>query len=374
MKEVSFVKAASFGNNFVIVDETQSTQLTEPEKSRYAYQAINVTYGVGSDNFLIIQPCSLKMLREINHARHYWDQLPDTASADFIFRMFEPNGDEALCCGNGLMCIANYLYRRYGIESCRIMTEVPTAAPKTITVGTDTLHGTNWANMGHPRRMPETLLDPSARIHVDNNMDYIKNLQVKFRLHDLIPFSRKRSVNLSGHLVFTGEPHWVILSDMGLSIPELAKMIFISSYPEDSNADTAEKRVAFGSWLVNHIGNYINREHRHLFPVGININFVRIGTKEGVLECRCFERGINRETLACGTGALAVSYVVRQLKLLDMEPLIVWPHRCRWEDPDAEIQVSEEPAGWRIKGKAQLLFEGNFLLQEPRERQLVAFP
>ena len=92
MKLVPFSKLTSFGNNFVIVDETHGNILSEIEKSDFAYQATNINFGVGSDNFLIVQSCTPETMREINRARGYWDTHPDSESADFIFRMFEPDG------------------------------------------------------------------------------------------------------------------------------------------------------------------------------------------------------------------------------------------------------------------------------------------
>ena len=54
MRRIPIYKYTSYGNNFVIVDETQGTILTESEKSRFAYPATNANFGVGADNFLVI--------------------------------------------------------------------------------------------------------------------------------------------------------------------------------------------------------------------------------------------------------------------------------------------------------------------------------
>ena len=70
MKSVPIAKYTSYGNNFVILDETQKSVLTESEKTRFAYQATNINFGVGSDNFLVIQPFRPDILEEINNARN----------------------------------------------------------------------------------------------------------------------------------------------------------------------------------------------------------------------------------------------------------------------------------------------------------------
>lgn len=369
MKEVPILKYTSYGNNFVIVDETQEPVLAEAEKSKFAYQATDINYGVGSDNFLVIQPCNLETLSDINNNRHYWDKAPDSKNADYIFRMFEPNGVEAFCCANGLMCIANYLNNRYGIESTRIMTEIPTPTPNVVSVGTLSNNGTSWANMGHPRPMPLELVNPIGTIPYDEIIDTIRDIKIGFRRHDLAPFSKQRALEISSYLVFTGEPHMVIFPDTDFSIKELSKLLFISSQKNTSQIENAEERISFGSWLVDHIGNYLNREYARLFPAGINVNFVREDKPSGALEYRCFERGIFRETLACGTGALAVSFVARQLNQLKTEQTILWPHRSRWHDPHAQILVQEDKTGWMLYGNPVILFEGAFLFKTNRNEQ-----
>ena len=370
MKNVPFFKSTSYGNNFVIVDETQTPILTEPEKSGFAYQATNINYGIGSDNFLIIQSCKPEILRDIQKARHYWDDLPDARTADYIFRMFEPNGVEAFCCANGLLCIASYLNHQYGIESAQVMTEMPTPRPKVVTIGTYPKSGTNWVNLGHPRRISPKIVDASITNPYDDAIDTIENIKITFRAHDLAPFSQEHSLKVSGYLVFTGEPHFVIFSDNGFSLKQLPEMIFISSNQDSSKMEKVEKRAAFGSWLVHHIGTYLNEHYAHIFPAGININFIRVNNDAGTLEFRCFERGINRETLACGTGALAVSFVARRLNLVETNRIMIWPHRCRWNDPKAQILVKEVKNGWRLHGNPVRLFDGVFAFQknliEPR--------
>ena len=44
------------GNNFVFLDECAGPILTESEKSRFAYLAVDGYFGIGSDNLILIQP------------------------------------------------------------------------------------------------------------------------------------------------------------------------------------------------------------------------------------------------------------------------------------------------------------------------------
>ena len=277
MKKVPFTKWTAYGNNFVLIDEIRGPILTESKKSSFAYQATNVYYGVGSDNFLVVQPFQTEILGEINNVHHYWNECPDSLHADYIFRMFEPAGEEAFSCGNGLMCVANHLYQKHGVESARIITEIPTSKPKVVTIGMNPQRKRSWANMRSPGRIPSEMADSSVTIpYDDNSIDIIKEIPIKFRGHDLDPFSDETSMTLSGYLVFTGEPHFVIFIESGFSLENLANILFVSSDQKIPAVGSSEKRINFGSWLVHHIGTYLNRNYRHYFPSGINVNFVRV--------------------------------------------------------------------------------------------------
>jgi len=369
MKNVPFFKSTSLGNNFVIVDETHTPILKEPEKSSFAYQATNINYGVGSDNFLILQSCRPEILRSIQTVRQYWDDLPDSRTADYIFRMFEPNGVEAFCCANGLLCIAQYLNLRYGVESAQVMTEIPNSKPKVVSIGTHQKSWTYWANLGHPRRISSNIADPTVTTPYDDVIDTLENINITFRAYDLAPFVQEHLLKISGYLVFTGEPHLIIFFDDGFSFKQLSDMIFISSDQNISKPAKIEKRIDFGTWLIHHIGTFVNKHYAYIFPAGININFVKVNKKTGALEMRCFERGINRETLSCGTGALAVSFVASRLKLVKTNRIILWPHRCRWNDPEAQILVEENREGWLYHGQPVMLFEGVFAFENSLKKQ-----
>ncbi len=79
------------------------------------------------------------------------------------------------------------------------------------------------------------------------------------------------------HFVNTGVPHTVILWDIL------------------ENAPVAE----LGRWL---------RYHEMFAPAGTNVNFVRITGLQS-LDIRTYERGVEAETLACGTGSIASAIV-----------------------------------------------------------------
>lgn len=58
---------------------------------------------------------------------------------------------------------------------------------------------------------------------------------------------------------------------------------------------------------VNDLGRKI-RLHEHFRPAGVNVNFVVRKSRNSIL-VRTYERGVEAETLACGTGSVAASLV-----------------------------------------------------------------
>jgi diaminopimelate epimerase len=67
---------------------------------------------------------------------------------------------------------------------------------------------------------------------------------------------------------------------------------------------------------VFHLGREI-RNHRRFAPAGTNANFVTI-TDRTHLRVRTYERGVEDETLACGTGVTATAVVLSLLNKIDL--------------------------------------------------------
>ena len=80
--------------------------------------------------------------------------------------------------------------------------------------------------------------------------------------------------------------------------------------------------------LVEDINNFpvvtVGRKIRYnnLFPSGTNVNFIgNIDAKERRAEIRTYERGVEDETLACGTGSTACGILLVLLGIFDKPPI-----------------------------------------------------
>ena len=94
-----------------------------------------------------------------------------------------------------------------------------------------------------------------------------------------------------------------------------------------------------------------------LGPEGANVNFISpAGTREG-WRMRTYERGVEAETLACGTGAVAAACAVQQWGLGTL-PTTIWTRSGR----TLEIRARQTANGsyddvWLV-GEARLVFRG----------------
>lgn len=74
---------------------------------------------------------------------------------------------------------------------------------------------------------------------------------------------------------------------------------------------------------VNHIGSLV-RNHEKFKPAGANVDFVEISGPDS-LKIRTFERGVESETLACGTGAVAAALIAFKLSFVKGTSITIKP-------------------------------------------------
>ena len=98
------------------------------------------------------------------------------------------------------------------------------------------------------------------------------------------------------------------------------------------------------------------RSHKALGPEGANVNFASLqGDK---LYTRTYERGVEDETLACGTGAAAVA-VAAMKKYQLKNPVCIVPAS------QEELYVEVTPSKVRLLGKATFVFHGMVSYKKP---------
>jgi diaminopimelate epimerase len=105
---------------------------------------------------------------------------------------------------------------------------------------------------------------------------------------------------------------------------------------------------------VFEVGRFL-RHHGRFAPEGTNVNFVQVSARD-TLRVRTYERGVEDETLACGTGAAASAIVAHHLGIAGPPPVKV---RARGGDLTVEFGHGRNGYfGVWLKGPVQSVFRG----------------
>ncbi len=225
-----------------------------------------------------------------------------SSEADFRMRMFNADGSEAEMCGNGIRCFAKYVYDHGLTDSKKISVETLAGIKHLdLTVKNKKVH-TVTVNMGEPiilrERIPMTG-EPGTVIDEPLQVDGVK-------------------FNITA--ISMGNPHVVI-------------------YVEDVEQFPLEK---YGPMIELH----------ELFPNRTNVEFVQI-IHEGELIQRTWERG-SGETLACGTGASAVTVAGVMNRKTNRSVLI------HLRGGDLNTEWNEEDNNVYLTGPAVEVFQGTW--------------
>ncbi|MDE3045267.1 MAG: diaminopimelate epimerase [Verrucomicrobiota bacterium] len=103
---------------------------------------------------------------------------------------------------------------------------------------------------------------------------------------------------------------------------------------------------------LSELGPFL-RHHPLFHPRGANANLASL-QPDGSIRVRTFERGVEEETLACGTGACAVAVIAASLFGLS------GPVRISYQGGD--LEVGFQGSKIFMTGPAKRVFEGKFLL------------
>ncbi len=228
---MQFTKMHGCGNDYIYVDGAKE-HIAPEEKPELVKRISDRHFGIGGDGVIFINP---------------------SKEADFEMEMYNMDGTRAEMCGNGIRCVAKFVYDKgltqkteISIVSCGKVKylELNIEAGKVSTVR---------VNMGTP-------ILKAAEIPVVSDTDEViaQRMEVEDKIYEMT-------------CVSMGNPHAVVFVDD------------VEHFPLEK----------IGPYFENHLR----------FPKRINTEFIKVLDEE-TIQMRVWERGTG-ETLACGTGACA---------------------------------------------------------------------
>lgn len=273
--KIRFTKMHGTGNDFIIVDEFQNVLIPEKKKPEFSHKISDRHFGIGSDGVLFAQKSR-------------------TENAKMLF--YNPDGSSAELCGNGIRCLAKYLYDRRIVNRKKIRVETSSG-----------------------RLVPEILTERNGitDVRVDMGVPVVEFVDKIIKINN-------NSYGITS--INMGNPHAVLFPD---------------------NIENIDIRA---------IGSSI-RNLKKLFKKGVNVHFVqKIGKNR--FKIRSYERGVENETLACGTGICASGIAVVLNKLADGRKPIKF--HAKGGDLIVELKIDETNRIGRVymTGPAEEVFTG----------------
>lgn len=228
---MEFTKMQGLGNDYVYVNCFKE-KIENP--SEMAVKVSDRHFGIGSDGLILIKPSEV---------------------ADFEMEMYNADGSRGEMCGNGIRCVAKYVYD-YGLTD------------KT-SISVETLGGIKYLDLTVEH-------GKVTLVKVDMGTPILKS--------ELIPIVAKGETVVDEPIMVGGKEYHMT----GVSMGNPHDVVFM----DDIKNLEIEK---IGPLFENH----------ERFPNRINTEFVNVIDRH-TAQMRVWERG-SGETLACGTGACAVA-------------------------------------------------------------------
>lgn len=273
------------GNDYVYVNCFEEKIDNPPAVARFVSDR---HIGIGSDGLIMINP---------------------SKTADFEMEMYNADGSRGEMCGNGIRCVAKYVYD-YGLTD------------KT-QISVETLGGIKY-------------LDLAVE---DGKVSLVKVDMGKPELEaDLIPIISEREQVIDEPIEVDGKEYHMT----GVSMGNPHAVIYV----DDVKGLDLEK---IGPKFENH----------ERFPKRINTEFVHCIDRQTV-EMRVWERG-SGETLACGTGACAVAVSSILNNLTDTQVTV------KLLGGDLQIEWDREKDRVFMTGPATVVFDGVIDITEIKE-------
>lgn len=282
---MKFTKMHGLGNDYVYVNCFEEKIDNPPAVARFVSDR---HFGIGSDGLIMINP---------------------SKTADFEMEMYNADGSRGEMCGNGIRCVAKYVYD-YGLTD------------KT-QISVETLGGIKY-------------LDLTVE---DRKVSLVKVDMGKPELEaDLIPIISEREQVIDEPIEVDGKEYHMT----GVSMGNPHAVIYV----DDVKGLDLEK---IGPKFENH----------ERFPKRINTEFVHCIDRQTV-EMRVWERG-SGETLACGTGACAVAVSSILNNLTDTQVTV------KLLGGDLQIEWDREKDRVFMTGPATVVFDGVIDITEIKE-------
>lgn len=279
---MKFTKMHGIGNDYVYVNCFEESVKNLAEVSKFVS---NRHFGIGSDGLILISP---------------------SAIADFRMSIYNADGSQAEMCGNGIRCVAKYVYD-YGLTDKTEISVETLAGIKYLRLQVENGKVASVeVNMGAPILEPKEIpvaVEESPVVNVP--------VEVKGKIYHMT-------------CVSMGNPHAIIFMN---NVKDL---------------DIA----AIGPYFENHT----------VFPKRTNTEFVEVLDRNTV-NMRVWERGSD-ETLACGTGACATTVACI---LNDKTENEVTVHLL---GGDLKIRWDREANQVYMTGPATVVFDGEITLPD----------
>ena len=302
---MKFTKMHGCGNDYVYVDGGK--EIIPSEKKPGIVQKVSDRhFGVGSDGLIFINPV-------------------DDADIDFEMEMYNADGSRSEMCGNGIRCVAKYVYDKK-LTDKKKLTIVSAGKKKYIdlTVGSDDLVESVKVDMGAP------ILD-AATVPVTVSEDVIASDKYKELTGTYGRLAVDVPIEVDGktwHMtcVSMGNPHAVVFLPEGTDL---------------------------SSFDIEKVGPLF--ENHPVFPNRTNTEFVTIDDRQNV-HMRVWERGTG-ETLACGTGCCATTVACILNGHTDTSVtvhVLGGDIRCSWDKNTESPVIMEGPATTVFEGEIEI--------------------
>ena len=288
---MKFTRMHGCGNDYVYVNCFSET-VEHPEE--VAKKVSDRHFGIGSDGLILIRPSKV---------------------ADFEMAMYNADGSRGEMCGNGIRCVAKYVYD-YGLTDQTSISVETLAGIKYLDLSVkDGKVEEVRVNMGAPILEPAEIPvhmsgnEPGAGTHADGAALQGDRSAEPIVAQPLTVAGKEYKVTC----VSMGNPHCVIFMDEDVRALDLTKI---------------------GPDFENH----------KVFPKRSNTEFVNV-IDETHLRMRVWERG-SGETLACGTGTCAtvIASVLNGLTKDEVTvELLGGSLRIKW-DREADLVYMTGPA------------------------------